>query len=68
LVIELPENEQKILEQCIVCDAWYHEGIHILDHFICRLCEGEMIRTDVTQVRYLHFVERMRRIWLEQPS
>jgi hypothetical protein len=51
---------------CIVCLKEQMIGIYIWDHFICRDCEGEMVVTDVCDEKYPFFIQRMRKLWLQE--
>ena len=50
---------------CIVCERERKEGIMIVNAFICESCESEMVRTEVEDERYPHFVSRMRQLWYQ---
>ncbi|WP_342749813.1 sigma factor G inhibitor Gin [Planifilum fimeticola] len=49
---------------CIVCEQPRHEGISILDEFICDDCERSIVRTPVEDKKYSFFVTQLSRIWL----
>jgi len=48
---------------CIVCGQEQKEGIMIVNAFICESCESEIVRTEVEDERYPHFVMQMRKLW-----
>ena len=48
---------------CIVCGQEQKEGILIVNAFICDSCESEIVRTEVEDDRYPHFVTQMRKLW-----
>ncbi|MEK0317841.1 sigma factor G inhibitor Gin [Cohnella sp. 56] len=55
------ETESKA---CIVCGHNDRLGIRIMDAFICHLCESEMVKTPVEDVRYPFFVQQLKQIWV----
>jgi hypothetical protein len=44
------------------------KGIHILFGFICEDCESEIVRTDVLDVKYPFFVDRMKQIFYKKDA
>lgn len=48
----------------MVCQKEQTEGITILEKFICNDCERDIVKTDVEDKRYPHYVVRMRQLWL----
>jgi hypothetical protein len=49
--------------ECIICRQPADRGIRIWGQFICEACEREIVHTDVSDARYQHYIECMRRIW-----
>ncbi|MFC4075572.1 sigma factor G inhibitor Gin [Salinithrix halophila] len=52
--------------RCIVCRRECENGITVLEEFICRDCEVEIVNTDVTDKKYAHFVGKLRNIWIQE--
>ena len=50
--------------RCIVCEQPRHDGITVLDEFICDECERSIVRTPVEDKKYSFFVAQLSRIWL----
>lgn len=50
-------------EMCIVCHEAKTEGMNIYGKFVCESCEHEIVTTDVSNPRYLYFIECMKEIW-----
>lgn len=50
-------------ESCMICGRQQTEGLHIIEEFICRDCESEMVHTDVMDAKYPFFIHRMKQIW-----
>jgi hypothetical protein len=50
---------------CIVCYEQKEAGIRIMTQFLCHECEREMVKTPVEDEKYLYYIDRMKRIWLE---
>ena len=53
---------------CIICNEQKEQGMKICEQWICCDCEREIVRTDVSDVRYQFFVEAMKKIWLSALS
>ncbi|MCL6600828.1 MAG: sigma factor G inhibitor Gin [Alicyclobacillus macrosporangiidus] len=53
----------KQARQCIVCQQEKADGITVCGQFICMDCERAIVSTDVSDVRYKHYVDCMKRIW-----
>jgi hypothetical protein len=54
--------------QCVICSLPKVQGIRICGQWICSDCEREIVKTDVTDAKYPHFVEAMKKIWLSALS
>ncbi len=63
-VIENPNG----IEKCVICCVPKTQGMKICGSWICLDCEREIVRTDVHDARYAHFVEAMKKIWLSALS
>lgn len=48
---------------CIICGSAGKEGIRVISEFICEECEMEIVRTDVQDANYPHFIHQLKRIW-----
>jgi hypothetical protein len=53
---------------CMICEREQSRGIHILFGFICEDCESEIVRTDVMDVKYPFFVDRMKQIFYKKDA
>lgn len=51
-------------KQCIVCDSKQEKGIFLYNGFICESCEREIVQTDTDDVRYLFYLQQLRKIQL----
>ncbi|WDL99017.1 sigma factor G inhibitor Gin [Alicyclobacillus sp. ALC3] len=56
--------EPSKVETCIVCGHERTAGIHIVGQFLCTECEHDIVVSDVTDVKYRYYIERMKQIWL----
>lgn len=54
--------------RCIVCNEWHEQGIGVLDGFICEACEQEIVKTDVKDQKYPHFVTRLKLLWMNEKN
>jgi hypothetical protein len=62
---EIQPKENQVA-QCIVCSKENEVGMYIWDQFICKNCEGEMVKTEVYDEKYPFFIKQMRKIWLKE--
>lgn len=58
----------KKTECCMICYEEKQEGIHIWNQFLCTDCERDIVATEVEDAKYMYYVERMKRIWLDAIS
>ncbi|MDA8354180.1 MAG: sigma factor G inhibitor Gin [Firmicutes bacterium] len=49
--------------RCLVCKEGCQQGIAVLDEFICKDCEQEIVKTDVKDQKYPYFVTRLKNLW-----
>uniref|UniRef100_UPI00366BCD2C sigma factor G inhibitor Gin n=1 Tax=Cryptosporangium minutisporangium TaxID=113569 RepID=UPI00366BCD2C len=49
----------KSTESCSICSKKTDDGIHLLQVYICRSCEKEMINTLTDDPKYQYFVQQM---------
>ncbi|WP_245631743.1 sigma factor G inhibitor Gin [Alicyclobacillus ferrooxydans] len=47
-----------------MCGVTKSRGLHICGKFVCEECERQMVRTDVSDPLYRHYIECMKEIWL----
>ena len=47
---------------CIVCGQPKDEGITIVTEFLCSACGSDIVRTDVGDEKYAHYVRQLRQI------
>lgn len=68
--VKQPDREQAGREHvlgggvCIVCTEPKERGIRIYQQFLCEECEREIVKTDVSDEKYAHYIERMKQIWM----
>ncbi|MDR6227139.1 sigma factor G inhibitor Gin [Desmospora profundinema] len=53
---------------CVVCQEEQTEGITILEAFICKDCERDIVKTEVEDMRYPHYVVQMRQLWMDRDT
>ncbi|BCJ87442.1 sigma factor G inhibitor Gin [Effusibacillus dendaii] len=61
-------NEKQFTQTCIVCSKPSAEGIRIWNQFVCVSCERDIVKTEVEDAKYNFYIERMKKIWLDQIS
>lgn len=49
--------------QCNICNEENHKGILLLDQYICRSCEKQILATPPNELKYQLFKKKMRKIW-----
>ncbi|AKL93586.1 hypothetical protein CACET_c00680 [Clostridium aceticum] len=49
--------------QCYICDDETSTGILLLNQYICRNCEEELVNTPVEQLKYEIFRRKIKDIW-----
>ena len=54
-----------MLRRCTVCEEAKATGIRLYTTFICAGCEHNMVHTDVREVKYLYYVEKLKNIHAE---
>lgn len=49
---------------CIICSKCKSEqdGLIIGQHFICQSCEEDIVRTDVTDRKYVAYIHKMKKL------
>jgi hypothetical protein len=55
--------EHKQPHQCMVCDQAREEMLPLLDQYICAICEKELVRSTVDDLRYAYYLWRLRAFW-----
>lgn len=60
---EAKKADDARIESCMICGRRQSEGLYIIEEFICRDCESEMVHTDVMDAKYPFFIHRMKQIW-----
>lgn len=48
---------------CSMCNETRDGGINILGSYICKRCEEDMIREDITEMRLQHYKDRIKMMW-----
>lgn len=46
-------------EECLICEEYKSEGIHLFESFICMDCEQEIVNTKTNDPKYRFFVYQM---------
>ncbi len=54
------------MQRCIICEEPKMEGVRLHKSFICKSCEYNMVHTDVREVKYRYYVEKLKS--LDGPS
>lgn len=49
-------------ESCILCERQKQHGIHILDSFLCKECEREIIHLEPENPAYEEKVKKLRKL------
>ncbi|UOR10711.1 sigma factor G inhibitor Gin [Halobacillus amylolyticus] len=49
----------KFNESCSICSKKTDDGIHLLQVYICRTCEQEIVETPADDPKYQFFVQQM---------
>ncbi|WP_100405910.1 sigma factor G inhibitor Gin [Bacillus solitudinis] len=52
----------QLVKTCIVCERAKSEGIELLDSFICRDCETDVINTETQDESYNFYVNQLKKI------
>ncbi|SDI11192.1 Inhibitor of sigma-G Gin [Alteribacillus persepolensis] len=56
-------NNQKIQgERCVLCDQEKKEGIHILEAFLCKECERELVKLEPEHPTYAEKIKKLRKL------
>ena len=50
-------------ELCSICNESRSGGINILDSYVCRRCEEEMIKDDLNQLKMEFYKSRVKSLW-----
>lgn len=48
---------------CSMCNEARDGGLNILGSYICKRCEEEMIKDDLSEVRLGYYRDRMKMMW-----
>lgn len=48
---------------CSICNEVRSGGVNILDGYICKRCEEEMIKEDLNELRLEYYRSRMKNLW-----
>ncbi|MFB4165078.1 sigma factor G inhibitor Gin [Alteribacillus sp. JSM 102045] len=60
MTIHKKDNEWS--EPCILCEQEKKEGIHILEAFLCKECEREVVRMEPEDPAYADKIKKLRKI------
>ncbi|MGI6319075.1 MAG: sigma factor G inhibitor Gin [Dethiobacteria bacterium] len=52
-------------QRCLFCNQQKNAGINILMFFICLDCEREIVATSPFDLKYLVFLEKIKKLWKE---
>ncbi len=53
------ENE----EMCSICNEVSQGGINLLGSYICKKCEEEMMKEDLSEMRMEYYKSKVKNIW-----
>ncbi|MED3645613.1 sigma factor G inhibitor Gin [Halalkalibacterium halodurans] len=51
-------------KRCVICEQPRPSGIQLFESFICEGCEQEIVKTEIEDMAYYHFVLRLKKIAL----
>lgn len=49
-------------EICIVCEIKRGEGIYVYNNLICYECERNLVNTETTDPKYIHYLKQLRKL------
>lgn len=52
------------LQECVVCGEHKKKGMWLNHRFLCVECEQEIAHTDITESKYIYFIDRLRSLSL----
>ncbi|MDD9150670.1 MULTISPECIES: sigma factor G inhibitor Gin [unclassified Sporolactobacillus] len=52
-------------ETCLICGQVKQTGIHICNQLICDSCQEKIVKTDVTDWKYKHYVNKLSQLRLK---
>lgn len=58
----LSAKKQDSLQDCLICEMEKDNGIYLLNYFICKECESEIIATETEHANYSYYLERLRKV------
>ncbi|WP_232735671.1 sigma factor G inhibitor Gin [Alteribacter populi] len=58
----LASNKTATLQECLICKEEKRQGIHLLEYFICKSCEQDIVTTDTDDQRYDDYLYQLRKI------
>ncbi|MBA4495845.1 sigma factor G inhibitor Gin [Paenactinomyces guangxiensis] len=58
----IPLQEKSLPIFCIICGHPYTEGLELLGNCICTSCENDIVKSEAEDIKYLHYVYRLRTI------
>lgn len=56
------------MQRCIICEERKMKGIRLSKAFICEACEHNMIHTDVREMKYRYYIEKLKDVRAETLS
>ncbi|MDQ0258005.1 hypothetical protein J2S74_005468 [Evansella vedderi] len=58
----LSAKKQNSLKECLICEMEKDLGIHLLNYFICKECEHEIVTTETDNSNYGYYLERLKKV------
>jgi hypothetical protein len=58
----LPVKEQESLQECLICEQEKENGIYLLNYFICRSCEKDIVNTEADDRGYKYYLDRLKKV------
>ncbi|WP_425283876.1 sigma factor G inhibitor Gin [Lihuaxuella thermophila] len=49
----------------MMCNQQHKEGLKLLGKYICTSCERDLVECDAGELRYLHYIFRLRALFSE---
>ncbi|WP_096186125.1 sigma factor G inhibitor Gin [Evansella halocellulosilytica] len=58
----LKEEKKDCFQECLICKEKKEAGIHLVNFFICKHCERDVVESDVEDESYDYYVEQLSQV------
>ncbi|MBU9721970.1 MULTISPECIES: sigma factor G inhibitor Gin [Bacillaceae] len=58
----ISSKKQDSLQECLICEQERDNGIHLLNYFICKNCESDIVQSETKDQGYNLYVHRLRKV------